>query len=321
MTIKEIYELAIKMGIEADLRGKKAVEENLERIKKSYEKLSKEEKEEFDSERLKNPYSDTRILYGNPDKKVKRIIAGIDADAGELMIAKHLSVHAENPIDLFISHHPTGQALAGLDEVMHMQAEVLALYGVPINVAQSLLKTRIGEVARGVAPINHNKAVFAAKNLDLPLMCVHTPADNLVADYLKKLIEKAKPKIVGELVDLLKKIPEYKEAAKDKAGVRLFAGDKENYAGKIAITEITGGTEGSPKIYEKMAIAGIGTVVSMHLSEEHKKEADSAHINVVAAGHISSDSIGFNLFLDELEKRGIEIIPASGLIRIKRREK
>jgi len=86
----------------------------------------------------------------------------------------------------------------------------------------------------------------------------------------------------------------------------------------VADVVITGGTEGSPKLYEKMAIAGIGTIVGMHISEEHKKEAESSHINVVIPGHISSDSLGVNLFLDQLEKRGIEIVPCSGLIRISR---
>jgi hypothetical protein len=117
---------------------------------------------------------------------------------------------------------------------------------------------------------------------------------------------------------LLKEIPEYKEAAKFGAGPKIFVGNPENRCGKIAITEITGGTEGSPKIYEKLAIAGIGTVVGMHMEEERKKEAETAHVNVVIAGHISSDSLGMNLFLDELEKRGIEIFPCSGLIRVKR---
>ena len=67
-----------------------------------------------------------------------------------------------------------------------------------------------------------------------------------------------------------------------------------------------------------MAQAGVGTVVAMHVSEEHKKEAESANINIVVAGHISSDSLGINLFLDELEKQGIEIIPCSGFTRISR---
>lgn len=323
MTLQQIYNLAIEMGINADLRGVKSVEKHLKRIKEKYVKFSKEEKSEFDEEKLKNPYSDTRVLCGDLNKQIKRIMVGIDVDAGELMVAKYLS---DNPstgsgrglIDLYISHHPTGKALASLDEVMHLQAEVLENYGVPINIAESLLKMRISEVARGISPINHNKAMMAAKNLGIALMCVHTPADNLVASYLKKIIEKEKPEFVGDLVDVLKKIPEYSLAQKEAAGVKIFSGAKENHCGKIALTEITGGTEGSAKIYEKMANAGIGTVVGMHMSEEHKKEAEASHVNVVIAGHISSDSLGMNLFLDELEKKGIEIIPASGLIRVKR---
>lgn len=121
-----------------------------------------------------------------------------------------------------------------------------------------------------------------------------------------------------DLMNLLKEIPEYREATRLGAGPKLFAGSKENRCGKIALTEITGGTSVSPKLYEKMANAGIGTIVGMHISEEHKKEASGANINVVIAGHMSSDSLGMNLFLDELEKRGIEIIPCSGLIRISR---
>ena len=54
------------------------------------------------------------------------------------------------------------------------------------------------------------------------------------------------------------------------------------------------------------------------VSPKHKKEAETSNLNVVIAGHMSSDSLGMNLFLDELEKRGIEIIPCSGLIRISR---
>ena len=51
---------------------------------------------------------------------------------------------------------------------------------------------------------------------------------------------------------------------------------------------------------------------------EHKKEAEKHHINVIIAGHMSSDSIGMNFFLDRLEQRGITIIPCSGILRISR---
>jgi hypothetical protein len=74
-------------------------------------------------------------------------------------------------------------------------------------------------------------------------------------------------------------------------------------------------------MYEKMSHYGIGTIIGMHMSEEHRKEAEKYHINVVIAGHIASDSLGMNLFLDEVEKKGITVVPMSGLIRVKRLKK
>lgn len=314
MTIQQIYDLAIKMGIESDLRGKDKVEKLLRRTKEKYDKLGKEEKAEFDADKLTNPYSDARILTGNPKKEVKKILAGIDMGAAEFSASEKLG-----GVDLLLSHHPQGKALAMLDDVMHLQAEVLnSLYGVPINVAQGIIKEKIGEVSRSVVRGNYNQMVDIFKMFNINFMCVHTPCDNLVARFLYDKVEKNDFEYAGDLMKFLKEIPEYKEALKYNAGPRFFAGSPDNYAGKIAVTEITGGTEGAPQIYEKMAQAGIGTIIGMHMSEDHRKEAEKAHINVIVAGHMSSDSLGMNLFLDELEKKGVEVIPCSGLTRVKR---
>jgi len=314
MNIQEIYKLAIKMGIENDFRSKEQIEKQLQRIKEKYAKLSKEEKEIFDVEKLESSYSDTKIHNNNGIKNIKRVMAGIDIDSAEVLISQNL----KKPIDLIIGHHPIGKALVDLSDVMHLQADVLAMYGVPINIAESVLKPRISEVSRSVNPSNHFKAVDSAKILGVNLMNVHTPADNLVAKFVEKKIEKEDPEYVGEILKSLLEIPEYKEAARRGFGPCLFAGSEDNRCGKIAFSEITGGTEGSEKIFEKMANAGVGTVIAMHQSEKHKEAAEKAHINVVIAGHISSDSLGMNLFLDELEKKGIEIVPCSGLIRYSR---
>ena len=322
MNIQEIYKLAINMGIKNDFRSKKQIAKQLKRIMEKYQKLSEEEQEIFDKEKMSNPYPDTRIHFSDGKKSIKRVLAGIDIDSGDLMIAKYLSdKNPKKTIDLAINHHPVGKGLADLTDVMHLQADVLAMYGIPINIAESLLKVRISEVARGVNPANHFKVVDSARNIGVSLMNVHTPADNLVAKFIENKIKKDKPEYINDILKSLLEIPEYKEAAKKGFGPTLFTGDKDNRCGKIALTEITGGTDGSPKIYEKMANAGIGTIISMHQSEEHKKEAEKAHINIVIAGHISSDSLGMNLFLDELEKKGIEIVPCGGLIRISRVKK
>ncbi|PJA87012.1 MAG: NGG1p interacting factor NIF3, partial [Candidatus Moranbacteria bacterium CG_4_9_14_3_um_filter_42_9] len=290
--------------------------------KEKYEKLTKEQKEVFDLEKLTNPYSDTRIHFNNGIKNVKRVMVGIDIDSADLMVARYLSNHnPKDPIDLVINHHPIGKALLDLGDVMHLQADVWEQYGMPINIAESITKLRVSEVSRGVNPANSFKVIDTAKILDLSLVNVHTPADNLVAQFVRKKIEKDKPEYVGDILKSLSEIPEYKQAAKMGFGPRLFTGTEDNRVGKIAFAEITGGTEGSPKIYEKVAAAGIGTIISMHQSEEHRKEAEKYHINVVIAGHISSDSIGMNLFLDELGKKGIKILPTSGLIRYSRNKK
>ena len=314
MKIKGIHNLAIKMGIEADFRGREGVERVLERKKKKYERLPEKEKEEFDIEALENPFLDSRILHTVKNKEIKKILVGIDIEPAEILLGKEIG-----GIDLIISHHPLGKGLAHLSDVMELQCDVLNSYGVPINIAEGLMKERISEVARGVNRLNHQRTVDAAKILGFNLICLHTATDNLSAKFLKDKIEKEDSLMrIEDLLNLLKEIPEYKEATKFGAGPKIFVGDKERRCGKIAVTEITGGTEGSPKIYEKMAIAGIGTIIGMHMEEEHKKGAELANVNVVISGHMSSDSLGMNLFLDELEKREIEIIPCSGLIRVLR---
>jgi len=309
MKTKEIFDLAIKTGIEADLRGEKEVEKFLQRKKKKYESMK--DKEFFDVEALENPYLDSRILHIAEDKEIKKILFGIDLTTAEIILAKELG-----GVDLIISHHPLGKGLAHLADVMALQADVLNQYGVPINVAEGLMRERISEVARGVNSANHQRTVDAAKLLGFNLMCLHTVCDNLAASFLKELIEKQEIETIGDLLAILRKIPEHKKAMEIGAGPKVFVGTEDNSCGKIAITEITGGTEGSSKLYEKMAQAGIGTVIGMHQSEEHRKQAEQSNINVVIAGHMSSDSLGINLFLDKLE--GIEIIPCSGLTRVSR---
>ncbi|MCG2796364.1 MAG: hypothetical protein L6427_10975, partial [Actinomycetia bacterium] len=72
---------------------------------------------------------------------------------------------------------------------------------------------------------------------------------------------------------------------------------------------------------EKLAQAGVGTIVGMHMGDKPRKEAEKQHVNVVIAGHIASDSIGVNLFLDELEKKGVKSTTFSGLDRVSRVKK
>ena len=115
----------------------------------------------------------------------------------------------------------------------------------------------------------------------------------------------------------LLEIPEYRIAAQKGAGPYVGKSSRSSRAGKIWV-DMTGGTEGPKKVMEKLADAGVGTIVGMHMGQELRDEADKHSIHVVIAGHMSSDSVGINLFLDELERKGVKTIATSGLIRVHR---
>jgi hypothetical protein len=316
MKLKDIYELAVNTGIEADTRGRKAIDGQLAKVKESFDKLSDQEKEQFDRDKLFNPYADTRVLAGSPDSEITGILAGIDMEVSEILLADRLRDKNE-VVELVMAHHPEGAALAALSEVMGMQADLWERFGVPINVGDILMDQRAKEVQRSLSPANHNRAVDAAELLGLPFMCVHTPADNLVSQFLQKDFDDDPPLYLDDIIKRLKELPEYAAAVKINAGPRIVVGSPNKRAGKVLVL-MTGGTGGPEDSIEKLAAAGVGTVIEMHMSEKLKKKAEEHHMNVIIAGHIASDNIGMNLWLDKLEAQGVAVMTCSGLVRVKR---
>lgn len=317
MKLVKFYQDVVKFGMEADPRGQKEVKKDLERRKKQAEGLSPKQKKYFDKESLENPYDDSRILCGSPDLEIKRILAGIDIDVAEILLAQKLKEQGKK-IDLVLSHHPNGSALANLYKVMRIQIDVLANLGIGLNIAEGFLEPRMEEVQRRFLSINHERAVDAAKLLDIPLMCAHTPADNHVVQYLTNIISEKKPDLVEDIIDILLEIPEYQHAALINVGPKLICGGAKRRCGKIFV-DMTGGTEMAKELFVKIGEAGIGTVVCMHLSEDHLKSIKDVPMNIIVAGHIASDTVGLNLLLDKITKKeNLEVVTCSGFIRIGR---
>ena len=315
MKLSKLYELAVKYGIQQDPRGKN-ISEYFLNIKKEYRKLKGVEKATFDREALKNPFSDTRVLYGNPESEIKKILVGIDIETAEILLADR--IREREGLDLALSHHPEGIAYAGLSEVMPVQGYILNKLGLHKDAVSDSLKERVQEVSRKILPANHSRPVDAARLLDVPFMSCHTPADNFVAKYLQGAIDKSKPKALKDILNLLHRISEYKDAAFNKAGPRIILGKPENKAGKVFV-DMTGGTEGPKELFSRISQAGISTLVCMHLSEEHFSKAKPEHINVVVAGHIASDNLGMNLLLDKIESHEkLDLLCCSGFKRIRR---
>jgi len=291
MKLSDFYNQAVKLGVERDPRKDKAA--------------------------IKS-YPDTAILYGAGDTQVNKLLVGIDMEVGELLLADRL--RQQYGLDLVIAHHPEGKAWAAFYKVMQVQVDMLAGVGIKREVAQGLLDERMREVERRVLPNNHTRATDVARILDMPFMCLHTPADNHVSWFMHKLMNEKKPGKVKDIVEILESVPEYNQAASSGTGPRVILGNPKRPAGKIFV-EMTGGTEGSKEVFDKFYKLGVRTLICMHLSEEHFKKVKDANLNVVIAGHISSDTLGLNLLLDRIERQAKEefqIIDCSGFRRVKR---
>lgn len=285
MKLARFFKLAVSAGIAADPRGKDHTAS----------------------------YSDSAILYGEGTREIRGILAGIDIDVQEVLLADRL--RGAHRIDCILSHHPAGSAYARLFEVMELQVSLMAKAGVGKKSAAGFLAQRMKEVERKILPQNHARAVDAARLLDIPLVCIHTPADNCAALYVNRLLSGRKPATAGDIITALDAVEEYRDAAAQGTGPRLVAGHPGRATGKIFI-EFTGGAEGPKEAYGVMKDSGVGTLVSMHIGEDNLKEIKRCGLNAVIAGHIASDTLGLNLILDKIEKEErLEISCCSGFRR------
>jgi putative NIF3 family GTP cyclohydrolase 1 type 2 len=314
--LSEIYRLAVERGMEADARSGEELQRVMDAARKEYDKLDADDKPFYDTERLTNPYADTRIACGDPDLEVRGLITGVDMETAEVLLAENLRA-AGAPIDLILAHHPEGPGFARLDEVMGMQADLWHQQGVGLGAADALIAPRAAEVRRRFSPYNHYRSIQAAELLGFACMSCHTPADNSVNRFVQNHLDARNPATLDDIVKTLREIDEYADAARKGYGPEIVHGEGGHRPGRVVV-DMTGGTEGPLKALDRLSAAGVDTLVGMHFSEEYRTHATELNVNLVVAGHISSDALGMNLILDEIEKRGVKVICTSGIVRVRR---
>ena len=317
MKLRDLYRRTIEIGMSADPRGLPALKKMLKKQEERMKKLSKEERELFDEERIWNPFPDSRLLHGTGEEKIKNVVVGVDIETPDLLLVDRLREKGEK-IDCVITHHPEGRGLADLDKVMPLQVDLLAQVGVPVNHSEAQLRPRMDRIWRTIHPDNLFRTERAAELLNLPMFSAHTAADNLVWRFMEKEICKHQYDDLGEVLQAIMQIPEYKYYAKKGNPPILVNGSERGRPGKIVATEFTGGTNGPEEFLEEQSRAGVGTILSMHVSEKTLEEAKKHHVNMIQCSHMASDVVGLNLLLDALEKdAALSVLPISGFVRMK----
>ncbi len=320
MKLQKFFERAVAVGIDYDPRGKKSLEKMFKKLKDKQKKMDAKDLEMFDVERTWNPFPDCRIINGSGDEEFTHILAGVDIETPELLLVDRLREKGMR-IDGVLIHHPEGRALADLDKVMTLQVDLLAGVGVPVNHSEALLRPRMDRIWRSIHADNLFRTERAAELLDIPAVCCHTITDNLVWRFMEKHICAKEYDNLGEIMDAIIQIPEYKTYAKQGNPPIIVNGSRSSRPGKICATEFTGGTNGPEEFLEIQSRAGVGTILSMHVTEKTLDEAKKHHINMIQCSHMASDALGMNLLLDLIKKEDpkTNVIEASGFIRVERK--
>lgn len=320
MKLNKLFRRSVEIGIEADPRDKKFIEKLLKKQADRQKKLEGKEKEYADFERTWNPYSDTRILTGTGEEEVKRLMVGIDIETQEILLADRLREKGEQ-IDCILIHHPEGRALADLEKVMPLQADVYHGAGVPINQTEHLLRPRMERIWRSIHADNLFRTERAAELLGFPIFTCHTVTDNLVWRFVEKAICKKTWDDLGEIVNALHEIEEYHYYAKKGSPAFIVNGSSSSRPGKVVATEFTGGTNGPEELVEQQAAAGVGTILAMHFTEKEVEVGRKHNVNMIQCNHMASDALGINLLLDRLskEEKKLDVLEVSGFVRVKRK--
>ena len=254
---------------------------------------------------------DSGIIYDN-GKEVKKVLAGIDMDTTMLMLAK------QQGYDCVAQHHPAGLQDAGWVELFGRDhTKKLMECGVPANHAQRLATKDKAKKLQTIHSRNLTQMRDVAKMLDISDVAFHTPADMLaertVQAKMDALMARKPMCTVQDVIDELLTIREYREAL-DCQKPEVWVGSKESYAGRIYV-EMYGYGAPTPEDYLACADAGIGTFICMHATPEVIEAVQKqGKANIVVAGHMASDSLGFNQILDAWEKNGLEITRISGIV-------
>lgn len=252
---------------------------------------------------------DTEI--GCAGDNIKRVLAGIDMDDSTLLAAKLMGY------DCIAEHHGImGKAVCIGDQMLKDQMMRMYEFGVPINVAQKAIEKRARQESQKMHSKNLNRQADFARFLGVPYVGIHTPADLIGQAIVQERMDQlnqANPFVtLQDVVDALNEFPEVKNALQDPA---IRVGEPGSYAGRICVL-FAGVTGGGAQVYKTFFDYGVGTLVMMHMPEDDIKAiAEQNKGNVIIAGHMASDSIGFNRILDAWEEQGLEVTRMGGLTR------
>jgi len=191
----------------------------------------------------------------------------------------------------------------------------MAARGVPLEVARRVAEEGAERLRRAAVAQNYDREPSLARLLGLPYMNIHCPLDEIGRRRIQKEIDRflaGDPSAsLSALAEHLKQMPEFRAAATEPD---VALGRPEAPAGRAVLSHAAL-TNGGYAVAQAYFAHGVDTVIYIHLGEaDLMRLRAEPRGQVLVLGHIASDSVGINPFLDALEARGIEVTRIGGVI-------
>ena len=246
----------------------------------------------------------------HPGEDIRRVLAGIDIGVPELLLAKDMA------FDLALAHHPIGgSAVLEFHRVFERHVLQMMAVGVPERVARDAVEGMVAERRILASMKNYDHAPSVARLVDMPLMNIHTPLDEIGR---RKMAEAVSSLPVDATVNDLEAhfyetFGEFRNAA---TRIEVRVGREENRVGCVTVSHAAG-TNGGYSVAKAYFDHDVDTVIYIHCRPQDSKRLRATYgdsKNLIVTGHIASDALGINPFLDALRERGVEVEAISGII-------
>lgn len=262
----------------------------------------------LDLAQLSNVPSDSAVHLASDN--IRKLYATIDCDVADLLLARELKC------DAVLTHHPVGAAQVYGWALIRRQIDQLVECGVPVARAEAAIDRRLRSLELSAHGRNYGRVVQAAQLLRMPLLNVHLPCDIITRRLMaEKMHPFGRPDSRSTVAAVVAVLQEFLEQQRALTEPLVALGAPDRLAGRVTVA-IGGYTSGGVDVLKAYYDAGIGTVLAMHFPEADLREARTQGLsgNLVLTGHMASDSIGINVYLDELERLGLKVIRGGGIV-------
>jgi putative NIF3 family GTP cyclohydrolase 1 type 2 len=245
----------------------------------------------------------------HPGDGIRRLLVGIDLRAPELWMAKEIGY------DAVLTHHPVGAGVLDFHHVLARHIDQMTAHGVPREIARAAIAETAAARRLLDSMTNYDHDPSIARWLGMPYLNIHTPLDEIGRRRMAEVVASVDEEtpVAGLIERLRTTFGEFRHAA---TRIEVLAGTAENRLGRAVVSH-GAGTNGGYAVAKAYFDHGIDTVVYIHCRPDEARrlrEEFGTSKTLVVTGHIASDSIGINPYIDRLRDEGLDVTALSGVL-------